>query len=93
MEVKELFGFLNEDSRLRGVEVGSIEIERDYTTFEVDEKFKDQVMNLFSDADVDGEEVEIVCEETGILSTRPQKTKRGKNRRRRNGGSRRRRKY
>lgn len=97
MEVKELFAFLNEDSRLKGVEVGNIDIDDDSTTFEIDQDFKAQILSLFSDAIVGDHEVQIECLEEGIVSSRKPKSGGGKrrsgnsrNRHRSKGGSRRR---
>ncbi len=69
LNIKELFDFLNANRALKGVEIGEINIGKDYTTLEADEKFKDKIMEYFSQADMEDIEVQIVCEETGIKST------------------------
>lgn len=87
MNVKELLGFLNDQPELKGVEIGKIDLKGDYTLFEVDERYKDQVLKCFSEVDVDGGELQITCEKTGIRSYHKD-DKPSKGRRRRSGGSR-----
>ena len=70
MNVKELLHFMNDDPGLRGVEIGRIDIQPEYTQFEVDQNFKDKVIVCFNDADVDGTHIRITCEETGVSSSR-----------------------
>ncbi|MBU1151331.1 DbpA RNA binding domain-containing protein, partial [Patescibacteria group bacterium] len=73
LTVKELFGFLNEQPELRGVEIGDIRIKDNFTLLEVDEKFKDKILDCFTNADIDGIPITITCEETGIRSNRAPK--------------------
>ncbi len=47
LNVKELLQFLNEQPELKGVEFGNIEIMKDCTLFEVDERYQKQVMDCF----------------------------------------------
>ncbi len=83
LHVKELFNFINEQRELKGVEIGTITIKEDYTLLEVDEKFKNKVLDCFSRADMNGVKIKISCEQTGIRSTRPSSGKSGP---RRSGG-------
>lgn len=73
LNVKELFDFLNAQPELRSVEIGNIDIKKDYTLLEVDQRFKDKVLKCFIEGDVSGGMLKISCEETGIQSTRPAK--------------------
>ena len=70
LNVKDLLHFLNDYPGLRGVEIGNINLRRDHTLFEVDEQFKDLVMESFKGADMGGSPVKIVCEQTGVRSSR-----------------------
>lgn len=70
LNIKELFDFLNANKELKGVEIGDINIGKDYTTLEADERYKDKIMDYFSRADMEDIEVQIVCEETGLKSSR-----------------------
>lgn len=90
LNIKELFDFLNANRELKGVEIGAINIGKDYTTFEVDEKYKDKIMPYFEDADMGDIMVEIVCEETGLPSSRSseRKPRSGGDHRRSGGGNR-----
>lgn len=82
MTVKDILRYLNDQPELKKVEIGNIDIGREETIFEVDEKFKDSVLNCFEGADVEGIEVHITCEETGVVSSRDQGRSRGGGRRR-----------
>lgn len=87
LNVKDLLNFLNAQSVLKGVEIGNIDIKKDYTLFEVDERFKDKVLKCLSGADINGARIKVSCEETGVKSSR-NLSKRGGGRRhpRRNSG-------
>ncbi|MBT3865422.1 DEAD/DEAH box helicase [Candidatus Peregrinibacteria bacterium] len=71
LNLKDLFQFMNSQPELRGVEIGNINLNDDFTLVEVDQKFKEKVMTCFSESHLNGIEVEISCEETGIRSSRP----------------------
>ncbi len=71
--LKELFAFLNEQPALKGVEIGNIDVMKEHTVFELDETFKEKLLTSFADAEVDGHEVKISCEATGLQSTRAPK--------------------
>jgi len=71
MTVKELMNFLNEQPTLRGVEFGDIDISNEHTLFEVDQRYKEKVMQSFAGSEVEGVQPEITCEETGIKTSRP----------------------
>jgi ATP-dependent RNA helicase DeaD len=78
LNVKALLGFLTENPALRSVEIGNIEIDRDYTLFEIDQNYKDNVVDCFRDVEVGDTMVEATCEETGVRSTRePSRKPRG----------------
>ena len=68
--VRDLFGFMNQQPEIKGVEIGNIDLKNGYTLFEVDERYKDKVMSSFKGANVNGINVDITCEETGVESTR-----------------------
>jgi len=70
LNVKALLGFLTENPALKRVEIGNIEIAKDFTLFEIDQNFKDNVVDCFRDVEVGDTMVEVVCEETGVRSTR-----------------------
>lgn len=87
LEVKELLAFITEYPSLKSVEIGNIKIRNNCTVFEVEESAKDKVMECFDGVEIEnGATVEIVCEETGVRSTRD-KQKRGGGGRRRGGGN------
>lgn len=69
LNAKELLDFLNSQRELKGVEIGNIDIKKDSTLFEADQRFKDKILDCFNNADVDGIELEALCEETGIQSS------------------------
>jgi ATP-dependent RNA helicase DeaD len=71
MNLKALFHFLNDQSALKSVEIGDINIRENHTLFEVDEKFKDKVLKCFQGANINKTNVKISCEGTGIKSNRP----------------------
>jgi ATP-dependent RNA helicase DeaD len=77
LNVKELLTFLNNMRELRKVEIGNIKIKDDFTHFEVDQKFKDSVMQCFHGVELEGKDIEIECEETGLQSSRKPKPHRG----------------
>jgi ATP-dependent RNA helicase DeaD len=70
VNVKEIFGFLNEQKELKNVEIGKIDIKKNHTILEVDQNFKDKVIECFSNADIDGTPIKVDCLETGVTSTR-----------------------
>jgi ATP-dependent RNA helicase DeaD len=76
LDVKELLVFLNDRPVLRKVEIGNIDIKKDHALFEVDENFKDKVLDCFRGAEVNGVGVKISCEETGVRSSRREKPRR-----------------
>ncbi len=43
----DLIGLINKRTRKRGIEIGKIEIEKKFTFFEVDEKYKSHVLDAF----------------------------------------------
>ena len=71
LNVKALLGFITENKALRHVEIGNIKINNNNTIFEVDQKFKDNVIDCFHNVEVGDTKAEVVCEETGVQSTRP----------------------
>lgn len=73
LNIKDLFLFLNEQPKLKGAEIGNINIEQNSTVFEVDERLKDATMEAFQDIEMNDVQVQITCEETGIQSTREPK--------------------
>lgn len=73
LNVKDVFAFMNDKKELRGVEIGTINIKKDNSTFEVDQNFKEKVINCFNGADINGVRIDISCEETGIQSLRKPK--------------------
>ncbi|MBT7484672.1 DEAD/DEAH box helicase, partial [Candidatus Peregrinibacteria bacterium] len=85
LHVKELFNFINEQRELKGVEIGTITIKDSYTLLEVDEKYKDKVLDCFGRADMNGVSMKISCEQTGIRSTRQSSGKSGAGRRKSGG--------
>ena len=81
LNLKELFNFLNTQPELKGVEIGNIDINKDYTLFEVDQRFKEKVLACFANSDINGAPVKISCEETGIQSSRdPNRQSKGRGR-------------
>lgn len=78
--VKDLFALLNNDGRFKGVEVGNINIDDNKTVFELDEKYKDDVIKYLNDLKVGGVRVKVVCEASGVSSSRSggRKSGRGK---------------
>ena len=87
LEVKELLHFLNSQPGLRGVEIGNVNVKKDHTMFEMDERFKDKVLTAFDESEAEGVEPKVSCEETGIRSSRPaNKRPKGHGRPHRSGG-------
>jgi len=80
LNVKDLLTFINEYKGLRGVEIGNVKLRNSHTIFEVDQKAKDVVMECFEGVDMDGTEVKIICEETGVRSSRNSGGRRRSNR-------------
>jgi ATP-dependent RNA helicase DeaD len=84
MNVKDLFHFLNKQSGLRGVEIGNIDIQKDFTLIEIDEKFKKKVLDYFNGADFGSTKIKISCEQTNIKSSRNPKRRKPKHSRKYN---------
>ncbi len=82
LHVKELLDFINSQRELKGVEIGTIELSKNYTLFEIDQKFKNKVLDCFKRADINGRQIKIYCEGEGIRSTRQSSGKSGAARRR-----------
>lgn len=80
LHVKELLDFINSQRDLKGVEIGTIELNRDYTLFEIDERLKNKVLKSFEGIKINGIKIEIFCEETGIKSVRQSSPKNFKRR-------------
>jgi len=86
--VKDLLQFLNSQPELKGVEIGGIDISKNSTMLEIDEKFKDKLLDCMDGADMDGVEIKALCEETGVQSSRDHsRGGRGKSSRGYKGGS------
>jgi len=89
LTVKDLLQLLNDQQKLRGIEIGNIDISQDYTLFEADQQYKNQVLESLKNKDIKGKKTTISCEETGIQSTRPssRRSSSGGNRRSSGGNS------
>jgi ATP-dependent RNA helicase DeaD len=70
MDVKDLLKFINDAPGLKGVEIGYINIERGFTKFEVDDRLKNKVMKAFDGIEMDGKDANIICEASGVQSSR-----------------------
>lgn len=79
VNVKDLFRLFNSRPELKGVEIGNINIQKKFTLFEIDQNFKEKVLSSFKGAIIDGTKLDVVCEETGLRSTRsaPRNSSRG----------------
>lgn len=86
LDMKEFFDFVNSQAELKGIELGNISINKDYTTFEADERLKNKVLTCFGRANMDGDPVKVTCEATGLQSTRGSGGRGGGGRRRGFGG-------
>ena len=73
LNIKELFNYLNSQKELKRADFGNIDIDKDFTLFEVDQNFKKEVLQVFKNADVNNVKVKIECQATGITTTRPPK--------------------
>lgn len=80
LTVKELMGFINSQPTLKNVEIGKISLNKSYTLFEIDERYKNQVLDCFNNTDIDGIPVTIYCEETGLQSSREEDGRGGRDR-------------
>ncbi|PIQ77246.1 DEAD/DEAH box helicase [Candidatus Peregrinibacteria bacterium CG11_big_fil_rev_8_21_14_0_20_46_8] len=70
LNVKDLLDTINSHPSLRGVEIGNIEIRREYTLFEIDEQLKDKVLAAFGGSTINRIKINIACEKTGLRSSR-----------------------
>lgn len=70
LDIKDLLRFLNNSRDLKSVEIGNIDIQKNYTLFEVDEKFQDAVLDYFKNTELNGLNIKIICEATGLQSSR-----------------------
>lgn len=52
--IKDLFGMINRQTKLRGVAIGKIDIQQDQTIFEIDQKHASTFMDCFKHADYGG---------------------------------------
>lgn len=77
LHVKELLDFINSQQELKGVEIGTIQLNKDHTLFEIDERLKNKVLKCFERVDLNGRKIKIICEETGIRSERQSSGKTG----------------
>lgn len=66
LEVKDIFEFINESKKLKGVEIGKISINQNDTSIEIDQDRKDDFVEYFSTAEVDGKLLDIEIEEENI---------------------------
>ncbi len=85
LHVKEILNLINDQRDLKSVEIGTVELKKSYTLFEIDESYKDKVLKCFQGQIINGVPIEITCEQTGIKSTRPSSRKSGPPRRRTGG--------
>ncbi|PIR54951.1 DEAD/DEAH box helicase [Candidatus Peregrinibacteria bacterium CG10_big_fil_rev_8_21_14_0_10_36_19] len=70
INVKDLLQFLNSQPELRSVEIGNITISDSSTVFEIDDRYKNQIMEIFKNIQMNGLNIEIICEASGIESSR-----------------------
>ncbi len=59
LRVPNLIGLINEQTRNRNIEIGKIEILRNFSFFEVDTQFEGLVLESFKDANRDGVELDV----------------------------------
>ncbi|MFV0173988.1 DEAD/DEAH box helicase [Empedobacter falsenii] len=84
LRVPNLIGLINEQTRNRNIEIGKIEILRNFSFFEVDIQFESLVLESFKDAQRDGVDLDVQ-----ISKPEPRRgdgERRGGGDRRRNGG-------
>lgn len=84
LRVPNLIGLINEQTRNRNIEIGKIEILRNFSFFEVDTQFESLVLESFKDAQRDGVDLDVQ-----ISKPEPRRgdgERRGGGDRRRNGG-------
>ncbi|MFV0138936.1 DEAD/DEAH box helicase [Empedobacter falsenii] len=84
LRVPNLIGLINEQTRNRNIEIGKIEILRNFSFFEVDTQFESLVLESFKDARRDGVDLDVQ-----ISKPEPRRgdgERRGGGDRRRNGG-------
>ncbi|MFV0227809.1 DEAD/DEAH box helicase [Empedobacter falsenii] len=84
LRVPKLIGLINEQTRNRNIEIGKIEILRNFSFFEVDTQFESLVLESFKDAQRDGVDLDVQ-----ISKPEPRRgdgERRGGGDRRRNGG-------
>lgn len=84
LRVPNLIGLINEQTRNRNIEIGKIEILRNFSFFEVDTQFESLVLESFKDAQRDGVHLDVQ-----ISKPEPRRgdgERRGGGDRRRNGG-------
>ncbi len=70
MTVKDFFRLINSQPGLKSAEIGNISIKDNFTIFEIEERLKDQVIKTFDGAQIDDFVINIVCEQTGLTSSR-----------------------
>lgn len=82
--IKDLFTLLNKDGKFKGVEIGEIEIKDQETIFELDERYKDRVMQYLTDLKIGAIRLKPICEASGVESMghRGKKNGEGKNNKR-----------
>ncbi|MEG0696840.1 MAG: DbpA RNA binding domain-containing protein, partial [Algoriella sp.] len=59
LRVPNLIGLINEQTRNRNIEIGKIEILRNFSFFEVDTQFESLVLETFKDAQRDGVDLDV----------------------------------
>lgn len=70
LTVKDLLEFINAEPELKKADIGNIDLKNQLALFEVDEKYKDIVIDCFNGADIAGVKIKISCEATGVYSSR-----------------------
>jgi len=92
LRVPNLIGLINEQTRNRNIEIGKIEILRNFSFFEVDTQFESLVLESFKDAQRDGVDLDVQISKPeprrGDGERRGGGDRRGGDRRRDGGGSR-----
>ncbi len=86
LRVPNLIGLINEQTRNRNIEIGKIEILRNFSFFEVDTQFESLVLESFKSAQRDGVDLDVQISKPEPRRGGGDNDRRGGGDRRRNGG-------
>ena len=76
LRVPQLIGLINDETGTKDIEIGKIEILRNFSFFEVDQEFEELIINSFKESIYSGErvEVQVAKPEAGSRESRPRKS-------------------